>query len=333
MAAPQTVAEIGELGLLQRLFKYCPASIVGDDAAVIDLPAGERLVVTTDVLVQGVHFSDRTTGPGDVGWRSVAANLSDLAAMGATPLGITVGLSLPPTTAISWVEDLYQAMATCLENWGGALLGGDLCRSPVVSLAITALGSAPTHEIFYRASAQPGEVILATGYHGLSRAGLALLLETNPDQGLAAGDRQRWLQAHQRPRPRLDVVNWLRHQGWGQGVTAMDSSDGLANAVLQICQASGVGACLEVDQLPLDPALVEWVGLEQAVDWCLYGGEDFELILCLPRARAQALQAYLGPGSAIVGQITCNPSVVLQSSCRPHTAPTELSLGQGFQHF
>ncbi|XGB41238.1 MAG: hypothetical protein LVS60_13010 [Nodosilinea sp. LVE1205-7] len=162
---------------------------------------------------------------------------------------------------------------------------------------------------------------------------MALLLETNPDQGLAAGDRQRWLQAHQRPRPRLDVVNWLRHQSWGQGVTAMDSSDGLANAVLQICQASGVGACLEVDQLPLDPALVEWVGLEQAVDWCLYGGEDFELILCLPRARAQALQAYLGPGSAIVGQITCNPSVVLQSSCRPHTAPTELSLGQGFQHF
>ncbi|MBU6229162.1 MAG: thiamine-phosphate kinase [Cyanobacteria bacterium REEB459] len=333
MTAPQTVAEIGELGLLQRLFKYCPAALVGDDAAVLDLPAGQRLVVTTDVLVQGVHFSDRTTGPGDVGWRSVAANLSDLAAMGAAPLGITVGLSLPPTTAISWVEDLYEAMATCLKSWGGVLLGGDLCRSPMISLAITALGSAPSRGIFYRSSAQPGEVILATGYHGLSRAGLALLLSADQHQAVAAGDRQRWVQAHQRPQPRLDVVSWLRRQGWGEGITAMDSSDGLANAVLQICAASGVGASLDADNLPLDPALVEWVGLEQAMDWCLYGGEDFELILCLPRTIAQALQAYLGPESALLGQITREPAVILQSSRQPRHPGIELSLSRGFQHF
>ncbi len=333
MAASPTVAEIGELGLLERLFKYCPRQVVGDDAAVLDLPPGQRLVVTTDVLVEGVHFSDRTTGPGDVGWRAVAANLSDLAAMGATPLGITVGLSLPPTTPITWVEKLYGAMATCLEEWGGAVLGGDLCRSPVVSLAITALGTAPANEIFYRSSAQPGQVILATGYHGLSRAGLALLLDSHPGQGVAASDRQRWLQAHQRPRPRLDVVAWIRQIGYGGSIAAMDSSDGLANAILQICQASGVGACLDPDQLPLDPALVEWVGLDRALDWCLYGGEDFELILCLPRATAQALQAYLGPGSAMVGQITSDRSVVLQSSSPALRPPIELSLSQGFQHF
>jgi thiamine-monophosphate kinase len=333
MAGPETVAALGELGLLARLFPYCPAQVVGDDGAVLDLPVGHRLVVTTDVLVEGVHFSDRTTSPRDVGWRAMAANLSDLAAMGATPLGLTVGLSLPPRTPVTWVEDLYQGMAACLDRWGGQLVGGDLCRSPTPTVAITALGSAPGDALLYRSTAQPGQVILATGYHGLSRAGLALLLDPQGGAVLARGDRQRWIQAHQRPNPRLDVVARLQPLRGGAPIAAMDSSDGLANAVLQICQASGVGARLDSSRLPLDPALVAWVGLDQARDWCLYGGEDFELVLCLPLAIAQALQPHLGPGSAVVGQVTEAREVILTYPANPAQPPLPLSLGGGFQHF
>jgi thiamine-monophosphate kinase len=333
MAGPETVAALGELGLLARLFPYCPAQVVGDDGAVLDLPTGHRLVVTTDVLVEGVHFSDRTTPPWQVGWRSVAANLSDLAAMGATPLALTVGLSLPPSTPVAWVEDLYQGMAACLQRWGGQLVGGDLCRSPTPTVAITALGSASADALLYRSTAQPGQVILATGYHGLSRAGLTLLLDPQAGSGLAPDDRQRWIQAHQAPNPRLDVVARLQPIRCGAPIAAMDSSDGLANAVLQICQASGVGARLEGAQLPLDPALVAWVGPDQARDWCLYGGEDFELVLCLPAAIAQVLQPQLGPSSALIGQVTEDRAVSLTPCDRPGQPPMPLSLGASFQHF
>jgi thiamine-monophosphate kinase len=338
MAEPQTVAQLGELGLLQRLFHYCAEDFVGDDAAVLALPARRRLIVTTDVLVDGVHFSDRTTPPADVGWRAVAANLSDLAAMGATPIGITVGLSLPGSTPIAWVEQVYQGMAACLQRWGGAVIGGDLCRSDTVSLAITALGSADPEHILYRSTAQPGQVILATGHHGLSRAGLELLLEPQTGAGVNPVDRERWIQAHRRPCPRLDVIAKLRallaDYPSPEPIAAMDSSDGLANAVLHLCQASGVGACLHPSQLPIDPALQAWLGPDQALDWCLYGGEDFELILCLPEAIAIALQAQLGQGSAIIGQIIPEKSVylALENAALPNSR-LELSFNRGFQHF
>ncbi|MBE9020856.1 thiamine-phosphate kinase, partial [Chroococcidiopsidales cyanobacterium LEGE 13417] len=109
------VKDIGEQGLLERLQRFCPAEIIGDDAAVISSSPEQSLVVTTDMLVDGVHFSDATTSPEDVGWRSTAANLSDLAAMGARPLGITVALGLPGEVPVEWVERLYKGLADCLK--------------------------------------------------------------------------------------------------------------------------------------------------------------------------------------------------------------------------
>jgi thiamine-monophosphate kinase len=336
MDNPQTVEQAGELGLLKRLFNYCPGTVVGDDGAVLALPEGQRLVVTTDVLVEGVHFSDRTTPPEAVGWRAVAANLSDLAAMGALPLGITVGLSLPGSTPLAWVEGLYQGMAAGLTTWNSAIVGGDLSRSPTVQVAITALGSVAPQAAWYRRGAVPGQAIVATGYHGLSRAGLELLLQPDQWPSVDPAVAQGWIAAHQRPRPRLDVVPVLG-QILGEetgpetmAIAAMDSSDGLANAVLHLCQASGVGALLTVEQLPLDPALVAKVGLAQAIDWCLYGGEDFELVLCLPEAVAQTLVQRLGSPCTIIGHTTPGPDVVLTQGSGPAQV---LSFSQGFQHF
>jgi thiamine-monophosphate kinase len=132
-----TVKDIGEQGLLAKLQGFCPADIIGDDGAVLPLIAGQNLVVTTDVLVDKVHFSEQTTGPEDVGWRAVAVNLSDLAAMEATPIGIMIGLSLPGGTPVAWVEKLYQGCDRCLQTYQTHLVGGDVCRSTVISIAIT----------------------------------------------------------------------------------------------------------------------------------------------------------------------------------------------------
>lgn len=321
------VQELGEQGLLKRLQAFCPPEVVGDDAAVLTVRAGRSLVVTTDVLIDGVHFSDRTTAPEDAGWRAAAANLSDLAAMGATPLGITVGLAVPGDLSVDWVERMYAGLTQCLQAYGTAIVGGDVCRSPVTSISITALGEIAPDRIIRRAAAQPGDAIVVTGYHGGSRAGLELLLHPELGSDLSADDRSQLIQTHQRPQPRLDVLPLLKA---GSQIAGMDSSDGLADAIVQICRASGVGTKLDRAKIPIPPALGRWVSPDRALEWALYGGEDFELVLCLEPLAAEDLVARLGEGAAIVGEITPDPDVWLHGKGEP---PTKLILERGFQHF
>jgi thiamine-monophosphate kinase len=359
---PLLVKHLGEQGLLKRIQTFCPTGVIGDDAALLTVSPGRSLVVTEDLLVDGVHFSMGlaspgviTTSPADAGWRAAAANLSDLAAMGAAPLGITVGLGLPGDLPVDWIEQLYQGMTDCLSCYDTAIVGGDLCRSPVFTVAIAAFGEVQPSRVLRRATAQPGDAILVTGPHGASRAGLELLLHPDQGSGLTEGDRAALIRAHQRPVPRLDVMPLLwacveeagerGREGEGEksantpspqhpvtpSLTAMDSSDGLADAVLQICRASGVGAVLRRRQIPLPAGLVGWVGEPQAIAWALYGGEDFELVLCLPGAIARALQSRL-PGSAIVGEIVPGSDVILHDE-NGETPDEILSLDRGFQHF
>ena len=341
--------EIGEQALLKRLQSFCPPEFVGDDAAVLQLPPGRSLIVTADMLVDGVHFSDRTTSAADAGWRAAAANLSDLAAMGATPLGITVSLGLPGTVTIAWVEQLYQGLTECLQTYGTAIVGGDVCRSPVITIAITAFGAAEPQRIIRRSTAQVGDAIVVTGVHGASRAGLELLLQ--PDQAvslspsdlspsdlspsdlspsdLSPSDRTTLIQAHQRPKPRLDVLPLLHSI---PRVAGMDSSDGLADAIVQLCRASGVGATVDRQQIPMPGVLAAWIGAERAIEWALYGGEDFELVLCLPPESAKPLVQQLGAGAAIVGSITAGSEVWLIDSTG-NQLNEQLILERGFQHF
>jgi thiamine-monophosphate kinase len=160
--------------------------------------------------------------------------------------------------------------------------------------------------------------------HGASRAGLELLLHSSQGEALAADLRSRLIQAHQRPIPRLDVIPLLP----STRIAGMDSSDGLADAVLQICRASRVGAELQRDRIPVPP-IASWVGVERAIDWALYGGEDFELVLCLPIEQAEGLQNQL-PGAAIVGKITAGRDVVLVDA---DDSRQVLRFDRGFQHF
>jgi len=301
-----TLAELGEEELIRRLGAFASPGQFDDDAAL--LPAGlpqAQLVINTDVLVEEVHFSEATTGPGDVGWRAAAANLSDLAAMGCSRVvGLTVGLVAPGGTPWRWVEGVYQGMAEVLGVHGGVLLGGDCSGGTQTVLAVTALGLLPSvgGGPIRRRDGRAGDVLVSTGPHGLSRLGLALLKQNQTLPPLPAELRARAVTAHRRPRPRLDAVKALAQSlpldhSWRVG--GCDSSDGLVAAVVAVAAASGCGAVLERDRLPLEPAMAS---LPQGVDWCLSGGEDFELVLALAPAWAERLVERL-PGAAPIGAL------------------------------
>lgn len=365
------IRELGEQGLLKRLQSFCPEQVVGDDAALVTVPDDHQLVVTTDVLVDGIHFSwgmvdptVQTTSPYDAGWRAAAANLSDIAAMGANPLGITVGLSLPPTLPVADIEAFYRGLQDCLAPFDTSIVGGDVCRSSVMTVAIAAYGAVLPEHAIRRSTAQPGDVIMVTGVHGASRAGLELLLYPERGTGLRESDRQVLHRAHQRPQPRLDVVGAIAQLRQAAGadsgktnpgktnpgktnpgktsfdktifgktrISGMDSSDGLADAVLQVCRASQVGAVLDRSAIPIAPQVLHWQSSQQAMHWALYGGEDFELVLCCEAAIAQILIQRLTSPAYVIGQITKENDVVLSDPSG--TLEDEiLEFEHGFQHF
>ena len=327
-----TIKDLGERELLDRLSQFCAEGVVGDDAAIIDISAEQKLVVTTDVLVENVHFSDRTTPALSVGWRAVAANLSDLAAMGATPKAITVGLSLRKDVAVDWIEEVYRGMKQCLDQFATPIIGGDLTRSEVNTIAITALGEVSAHQTILRHLAQPQDLIVISGEHGLSKAGLELSLYPDRYQSVSAQSQAKLIAAHQYPQPRFDLVQKLRQLNCAHPIAGMDSSDGLADAIIQMCQLSQVGAQIDGEAIPISSAILELADLAMAWEWCLYGGEDFELVLCLPPQLAHNLKQEMEPNVFIIGEITESSPIELVNV--PLSYP-KLLLKQSktFQHF
>ncbi len=333
-ARSQTISDLGELAVIERIKAFCPEGVVGDDAAVVSVKKGHRLVVTTDMLTAGVHFSDRTTPPHAIGWRATAANLSDLAAMGASPIGITIALGLPPQTPLPWIEALYQGITACLSSHGGIILGGDLCRSEQQTLSITALGEVRPEQTIRRDAASVGMTVVVSGPHGGSRAGLAVLLGEAPvERAEGRPDVKEWIRAHQLPVPRFDVIAQVcklaRDRTPYPTIAGMDSSDGLANALLQLSKSSGVGMDVVRSRIPLPLGLCETVGEKTALSWALYGGEDFELVLCLSSDIAsQMVQTGL---VTAIGTTTESGAVRLFEA--EGSTESVLISHQSFQHF
>jgi thiamine-monophosphate kinase len=311
-----SLQDLGEQGLLKLLKPFC-SDRVGDDGAVMgSLPMGYELVVTTDILIDGVHFSPQTTSPEDAGWRAAAANLSDLAAMGASPWGVTLALGLPRDTELDWILGVYRGFTACLKKYGTELVGGDTVRSPIKTIAVTAFGQVPSDQIIYRHTAQVGDLIVITGEHGLSKAGLEILLNPDLAQDLSIPAIAKLHLAHQRPTPRLDALP-LPYR-----VSGMDSSDGLGDAIAQICDASGVSAKLDLGKTVIaeEIQIVANRAGVQAIDWVMYGGEDFELVLCLEPNHAHQFLNKL-PKSRVIGEII------------PKNPDRNFNMARTFQHF
>ena len=328
----QTIKEIGEQGLLKIIKQFCPSNIIGDDGAVLATDKNKLLVTTTDVLVENVHFSKITTSSYDIGWRSCAANLSDIAAMGALPLGLTVGLSLPPNTQVNYIKEIYQGLAECCQQYNCDIIGGDICKSSTITIAITALGEVLPNQVISRFTAKAGDVILVTGSHGGSKGGLELLLDKNLGKNLTLVEQQELIKMHQRPQPRLDIINSLWDNHPNITISGMDSSDGLADAIIQICSSSKVGANININSIPIPESLRKLAGEQKALEYALYGGEDFELVLCLPSTSAQNLTKKLGKDCKIIGEIIEENEIILQNNINLSKF-SNLTLEKGFQHF
>ena len=319
-----TLSQIGERDLIRRLAAYARADQWSDDAALLPEISPERWVISSDTLVDGVHFSAKTTPASAAGWRAAAANLSDLAAMGCRRCeGVTVALSAPEDTEVDWIEQAYGGMQDLLQRHGGHLLGGDCSSGEQLVLAITAVGPVHPDQLIQRGAGKPGDWLISTGAHGRSALGLQLLLGEAAWAGTLANEqRQTAIRCHQRPQPRFDAVAALHAsrpagQPWRVGGT--DSSDGLRRSLELLGSACGYRPELNRSALP-EPTDPFW-------SLCLDGGEDFELVLALAPSWAEALLRQL-PGSQHLGQLG-------EAAGEPCWADSKNPLpeGRGFEHF
>ena len=271
---------------------------IGDDAAVLDVPAGQQLVACTDALVSGVHFPVGTA-PEDIGWKALAVNLSDLATMGAEPAWALLALTLPDEDA-AFVERFAEGFAELARAHGVALTGGDTTQGPL-AVTVTALGFVPHDLALTRSGARVGDAVFVTGTLG-DAAGALRLLRDSENNGVALRARL------DRPEPRIAAGLALR----GIASACIDVSDGLLADLDHICAASKVGAEIEADALPVSPALAASFDAKTCRDLALSGGDDYELCFTAPAAREMEIietLARAGCGATRIGRIVAGSGV------------------------
>lgn len=328
-----TVRELGEFGLLDALGVAggrLPAGWLGpgDDAAVLP-PPGLPLLFTSDLLAEGVHFRRSTTSPRDLGWKALAVNVSDVAAMGGRPLGWTVSLACPGDLDEVWLQELYAGFREASEAFGCPLVGGDTSGAPLVFLSVALLGVAPAAGAVRRDGARTGDDLYVSGALGESALGLHLL-ERGADAGTPA--RAALVRRHRRPAPRCALGAALGAAGLASAL--IDVSDGLVQDLGHVLRRSGAGALLDADALPLSAALRQVageLGLDAAA-LALGGGEDYELLFAASPERAaevEAAAAATGTPVARVGRVDAEPGLRLVRGGAPWAGPA----ASGWDHF
>ncbi len=341
------VKDIGEFSLIERLVEVLGPTArgagqgvirgIGDDAAVLQNNPGTRILASSDMLLEGRHFDLSYCKPRQLGRKALAVNLSDIAAMGGRPRWALVNLGLRPELKVNLVEEIYAGIAELAAEYGVIIVGGDTCSSEQLIIDICILGEAYRSEIVYRSEAREHDLILVTGSLGKSAAGLAYLrgkmqLQLDTDAG---GEL---LDAHLQPVPRVHEASLLIRSGM---VNAMnDISDGLASELHEIVQASGCGARIWTERLPLSPSTVQMATYAGAdpLEWALYGGEDYELLLTIPGSKGAPLKARrlsnslkkaTGTSLSFIGRILSFPGVEL---VYPDGKIEPLAQG-GYNHF
>lgn len=332
------VGELGEFVLIarlqQRLGDMQRPHIVcgmGDDCAVLRPSPGMELVVTTDTQEEGVHFRRDWATPEDIGWRCLAVNVSDIAAMGAQPLGAVVALSLPAALEVAFIEAFYDGMRAMALRSDCPIIGGNISqRADALSVTITVLGEVPSGQSVYRSGARVGDDVWVTGDLGGAKAGLEALCYPQAVTGVAL---DRVLARYRRPQPRLREAQYLRQHAVLHSM--LDLSDGLSSDLRHICEASGVGAKIEASRLPIAED-VRHVAAALQVDpltYALHGGEDFELCLTAPPGTIAPLHESFVRQFACalvrVGTIQSGSGVVLTL---PNGTQQPLQ-AQGYDHF
>ncbi|HMH54202.1 MAG TPA: thiamine-phosphate kinase [Candidatus Acidoferrum sp.] len=328
---------LAERTLIRRIRRSTPPTAgvtvgIGDDCAVLEPTAGQRLLATTDLLLEDVHFRRRYAEPADVGWKSMAVNLSDIASMGGHPRWALVALACPHETTLDDVEAFYAGARDLAGRHAVTIVGGDTTASPAGWLVnVTLLGEATSPLL--RSGARAGDVIAVTGSLGRSAAGLAVLELAHAPGGIDAAALAEVTSAHVRPVPRVAEGQWLAAAG---GVNAMiDLSDGLATDLARIAEESDVRCRVEIERVPISPATREIArGLgADAQAWATGGGEDYELLLtCEARAfdrLSDGLARATGVRLHAIGTVTESGSGATFVDARGQ----EVAVAAGFEHF
>jgi thiamine-monophosphate kinase len=314
---------LGEFDLIERYFSRGTLRRdvllgVGDDAALLEVPAGRALVAATDTLVEGRHFLHGAP-PESVGHQALAVNLSDLAAMGAEPAWALLSLSLPESDE-AWLGPFARGLYALAEDNGVALVGGDTVRGPRV-VTVTALGLVEPALALRRSGARPGDLLYVSGWPGEAAAGLEALRRTGrPEAGDALARRYLFAQ------PRVALGRALR----GLASAAMDVSDGLLGDLRKLCAASGAGARLDLPRLPVSRELARRHGPADCERFVLCGGDDYELLFAVPASDAARVSAAAPAGLPLhcIGEVEAEPGVRCVRDGRV------VSIGQGgYDHF
>ncbi len=310
----------GEFSLIRDYFyrteRYHPESVlgIGDDAALLNLPEGHQLVVSMDTMVEGVHFL-KGTDPEALGHKLLAVNLSDLAAMGAEPMWATLALTLPERDP-EWLSRFSRGLFGLADHFRVDLVGGDTTRGPR-TLTLQVQGTVPAGEAVHRSGTAVDDLICVT--NTLGAAGLALRL-------LKAGEGAEEVRHHlERPNPRIREGRLLR----GDATSMIDISDGLLADLGHILEQSGAGADLNLDAIPLHPALAQ-LPLQQQLDLAMAAGDDYELCFTLPPQKLESVSHQLseaGTRITVVGKIRQEQGVGFSGATTWHPSTA------GYQHF
>jgi thiamine-monophosphate kinase len=311
-----TIETLGEFGLIDHLTsrgvigQTSTLKGIGDDAAVLSFE-GEAIVVTTDLLTEGIHFNLMYVPLKYLGYKAVVVNLSDVYAMNATPSQITVSIAFSKRFDLEAVEQLYQGIYEACEQYGVDLVGGDTTTSLTgLTISITAIGSAPREELVYRSGARPNDLLCVTGDLGGAYMGLQLLerenqvFSTNPAARPQLEGFNYILQRQLRPEARKDIPEAFRKLGI-RPTAMIDISDGLSSEILHLCKNSGTGCHLYEEKIPLDEQ-TKTMALEFNINplvAALNGGEDYELLFTLPLADYDAIRN--DPDITVIGHMTC----------------------------
>lgn len=296
---------------------------IGDDAALLNFPPHEQVVVATDTLVAGTHFFSAWT-PAEIAYRAVAVNVSDFAAMAVLPKYVLMALTIPSLES-PWASSFCQGLFEALREFELQLVGGDTTRGPALTITLELLGSVRENQTLTRRGAKVGDLIYVTGELGAA-AGAIQLIKASGDVRLA--EHPLLLTALLRPQPRLSQALAIRPYA----NSAIDISDGLAADLSHILMASQVGAYLEVGCLPLAKALPSNLAEEEKWQLALSGGDDYELCFTVPKryqCQVEEVASALPGGITLIGEITATPGLICQ---KPDGQTLNLPR-QGFSHF
>ena len=287
----ELLVDIGEKELINRLGKFMPKDQDSDDCALIK-NKNENLLINNDSLVENVHFNDITICPQDLGWKAVVSNISDLLSSGSKKtIGITISLILPEKTEWVWVEELYKGINKALKKYGGIILGGDCSKGNQKTISITALGIQGELKLS-RNACSPGEIILTTGIHGLSKLGFMIQNKINFDNyNISLSERliRKSIEKFCRPEVYPNFLTNILKTRSNSKITKIgctDSSDGLFQAIQDLAIASNCKAIMNYEKIPKDK---DWPKGDKWDEYYFFGGEDYELVFSLPKRWANSL--------------------------------------------